>query len=241
MKRKLIFICCLGLVGLMIYHGLHNYFYNHNKFVLCYGDSNTFGYNPEANGKRYQRDKCWPYILSDKLGQDFYVISEGLSGRTVTCDYTRKDGWMHGQAYLKSAILSQNPLDYVIIMLGTNDCANRINLSVENIQLGLEDCILTVRETSMDTQGYIPKIIIVVPLAFLSEYDGTIFVDEIKDEAFEKTHALSSAYKEIADKYECGFVDATTDIEVSRIDCVHMTLKGHEELASKIYEEIIRI
>ena len=55
------------------------------KSILCYGDSNTYGLMPDSPD-RYPRDVRWTGILQKKLGEDYYVIEEGLSGRTTLWD-----------------------------------------------------------------------------------------------------------------------------------------------------------
>ena len=53
------------------------------KQILCFGDSNTYGYIPE-NGKRYAYADRWTGILSERLkDEDCRVIEEGLCGRTT--------------------------------------------------------------------------------------------------------------------------------------------------------------
>ncbi|HYT98162.1 MAG TPA: lipolytic enzyme, G-D-S-L, partial [Casimicrobiaceae bacterium] len=52
------------------------------KSVLCYGDSITWGFNP-ADQTRFAFDVRWPGVVQTKLGADYRVIEEGLSGRTV--------------------------------------------------------------------------------------------------------------------------------------------------------------
>ena len=54
------------------------------RVVLCYGDSNTWGWIP--GGGRHARDKRWPGVLAAELGHDWHVIAEGLSGRTTVFD-----------------------------------------------------------------------------------------------------------------------------------------------------------
>lgn len=53
--------------------------------VLCYGDSNTYGYDPDTYG-RYPYDKRWTTLLGEMLGSRYEVISEGLNGRTTAYD-----------------------------------------------------------------------------------------------------------------------------------------------------------
>jgi lysophospholipase L1-like esterase len=54
--------------------------------ILCYGDSNTFGYIPGSGGQRYGRDIRWTGRLQHLLGERYYVIEEGLGGRTTVWD-----------------------------------------------------------------------------------------------------------------------------------------------------------
>ncbi len=41
------------------------------KNILCYGDSNTWGYDP-VNACRYGRDVRWPGVLQKELGDGYY-------------------------------------------------------------------------------------------------------------------------------------------------------------------------
>jgi lysophospholipase L1-like esterase len=40
------------------------------KTVLCYGDSNTWGFDPET-GERFPEDVRWPGVLRAKLGDEY--------------------------------------------------------------------------------------------------------------------------------------------------------------------------
>ena len=50
--------------------------------ILCYGDSNTYGYIPVTAG-RYDESTRWPGVLRGLLGEGHLVIEEGLNGRTT--------------------------------------------------------------------------------------------------------------------------------------------------------------
>ena len=70
--------------------------------VVCYGDSNTFGYDPRGYfGGQY--DTPWPEILAVKLGCT--VLNWGENGRKIPT----------------SAVDIPEDTDTLIIMLGTND------------------------------------------------------------------------------------------------------------------------
>ena len=51
------------------------------KNILCFGDSNTWGYEPLV-ARRYPADVRWTGVLQNSLGDGFRVIEEGLNGRT---------------------------------------------------------------------------------------------------------------------------------------------------------------
>lgn len=53
------------------------------KQVLCFGDSNTWGYDGESR-KRLPWGVRWTSLLQEKLNKEEYrVIEEGLCGRTT--------------------------------------------------------------------------------------------------------------------------------------------------------------
>lgn len=70
--------------------------------VICYGDSNTWGYDPRSFfGDRY--DMPWPELLARKTGWD--VANEGENGRQIP---------------VRPAVIPEN-MELLIVMLGTND------------------------------------------------------------------------------------------------------------------------
>ena len=97
------------------------------KTILCYGDSNTWGYNPSMGG-RYARDERWPGVLRKELGEGYLVIEEGLNGRTTVWD-DPIEGYKNGKTYLVPCLETHKPLDLVIILLGTNDLKMRFSVS----------------------------------------------------------------------------------------------------------------
>jgi lysophospholipase L1-like esterase len=58
------------------------------KTILCYGDSNTWGYIP-LSGERHDHQTRWPMVLwrlltngTDWEDPPYWVVEEGLNGRT---------------------------------------------------------------------------------------------------------------------------------------------------------------
>lgn len=54
--------------------------------ILCYGDSNTWGYIP-GTGKRFDENTRWTKRLQTLLGDEYEIIEEGLRGRNVGHDF----------------------------------------------------------------------------------------------------------------------------------------------------------
>ena len=58
--------------------------------ILCFGDSNTWGYKPDKTG-RFDEKTRWTGLLQQKLGPEYHIIEEGLCGRmTVFQDELRE-------------------------------------------------------------------------------------------------------------------------------------------------------
>ena len=105
------------------------------RVVLCFGDSNTYGAIP-ATGGRFPRDVRWTGVLAAELGDGWHVIEEGLGGRTTVFDDPILPG-RNGKTYFEPCLLSHDPVDVVVIALGTNDLKARFAASAADIARGV--------------------------------------------------------------------------------------------------------
>lgn len=136
------------------------YFYP-MKTILCYGDSNTYGYDP-ASGTRYPMDVRWPGVLRSELGEGYHVIEEGLGGRTTVWDDEIEEH-RNGKTYLYPCIESHAPLDLVIIFLGTNDLKYRFHLGAFDIAESVGKLVDIVRRSDAGTGGRAPGVLVICP------------------------------------------------------------------------------
>ena len=95
------------------------------KHIVCFGDSNTHGYCADPNDTadhtdRFTEDERWPCLLQEALGEDYLVLEEGLSGRTTVFRDPLHE-CMSGLDVIYSTLMTHEPVDLLIIMLGTND------------------------------------------------------------------------------------------------------------------------
>lgn len=131
------------------------------KTILCYGDSNTWGWNPDT-GLRYPRDIRWPGRLQIELGPTYYVIEEGLNGRTTVWDDPIEEH-KNGKTYLYPCLESHKPLDLVVLMLGTNDLKTRFWLSTLDIVSGIARLVEIIQSSRSGVQETSPKILLLAP------------------------------------------------------------------------------
>ncbi len=206
------------------------------KTVLCYGDSNTFGYVPET-GMRYPRDVRYPGRLQMLLGEEYAVIEEGCNGRTTIHD-DPIDGWKNGLDYLRPCLNSHKPVDIVVMMLGSNDLKETFHLTAEQIADGVGVLTDVIREFTKEKQGFIPKIILVSPPEIGSGIKASPFYGAFYERAIEESRRFAKYYKEVADKKGCIFLNAAEYLSPSETDSLHLTPEGHKILAGKLAEII---
>ena len=203
------------------------------KTILCFGDSNTHGYNAE-NGGRFSEKERWTCLLDDLLGDGYLVREEGLSGRTTSFEDPIFEG-LSGHALIHPCMMTHEPLDLVIIMLGTNDVKARFGATPANIAKGLERLTykaMTVRDAFRSQ----PNILLIAPPAIVNGYYETEIGGEMGEGCIEKSKALAPLYKDVAKRLGCHFLDAGSidGICMNPYDRMHLTAESHRLLAEKL-------
>ena len=210
---------------------------SHDKIsVLCYGDSNTYGYDPSTGG-RYPYDKRWTTILDGMLGDRYEVIPEGLNGRTTAYDRPGAS-WKNGISSFTACLGTHKPVDYIIIMLGTNDCNASLGLSAQQIADGMETLVRIVEREAPGLQGYVPEVIVTAPAAIQGDIGQSPFAFELTSESVQKSADIAPLYSEIAKRHGARFADASSGIEVSS-DCEHLSEEGHRQIAELLRDTIV--
>ena len=204
--------------------------------ILCFGDSNTYGHIP-GSGDRYDETKRWTKLLQKHLGQDYYVIEEGLNGRTTVFEdpYTNN---LRGIDLLETCIATHQPLDLVILMLGTNDIKPRFNVGPDGIARGLE-CLLKKLRNPM---VYHKDVLVVSPIHIGESIMESEFCEMFGGRrGIEISKQLSRRYEEFADLYNCHFLDAAKIAQPDERDGVHLGEEGHSLLAKALFEKVKEI
>jgi lysophospholipase L1-like esterase len=196
------------------------------KTVLCYGDSLTWGYNPR-DGTRYPFAQRWPGVLHHTLGGGVRVVEEALSGRTAATD-----SWVlpdrNGRAMLGPLLESHAPLDWVVVMLGTNDVGPSFRLSAAEVAFGCATLVWAVQKSQAGPGGGVPEVLLIAP-PVLGEVSGLMGLFFAGGEA--ASRGLARAYATVAEACRCHFLDAARHVRASPVDGVHLDPEGHRALA----------
>jgi lysophospholipase L1-like esterase len=202
------------------------------KTILCYGDSNTWGWNPHTLS-RYGRNERWPGVLRNALGQNYWVIEEGQNGRTTVWD-DPIEGHKNGLTYLSPCLDSHHPLDLVIIMLGSNDLKARFSVTAFDIAQSAGVLVDVVQQSAFGPDDSPPQVLLIAPppVGKLSEFA------EMFTGAAEKAIRLGDYYRQIAEEKGCHFLNASEIVVASEADGLHLDASEHEKLGKAVASKV---
>ena len=179
--------------------------------VLCYGDSNTYGYDPRGFvGDRYPAECRWVDILAQKLKWE--IQNEGQNGREIPIrpfQYQRA-----------GELLAQSAPDVFTVMLGTNDLLRGYS--------AVETCS-RMEAFLRYLQPKCGRLLLIAPPpmkrgAWVTEEN--LIAESVK---------LAEAYQVLSQKLDIAFVNAGQwNVELT-FDGVHFTEAGHRAFAEGLY------
>ena len=185
------------------------------KTIVCFGDSNTWGYVPGSDGERFGRDVRWPARLATALDGEAEVIAEGLNGRTATIESPVEEG-RNGLPYLVPCVRSHAPVDLLVIYLGTND-ASWLEPMLVARSVGRLVKVARTAEAGPDRGR--PHVLVVCPPPFLG---------------FE----LAPAFREVCDQLGCELLDLDGVAAYSDLDGIHLDETGHRAVAAAVEQRV---
>ncbi|TRM10617.1 lipolytic enzyme, G-D-S-L [Lentibacillus cibarius] len=203
------------------------------KRIVCFGDSNTWGYDA-ATQERFSEDIRWPCLLQQRLGNDYQVVEEGLSGRTSVCDDPLIEG-LNGLAYIQPCLMSHAPLELVIIMLGTNDTKERFGLTAYNIAQGITRLAHKAKSTNAGRQGGAPNVLVVAPPPIGAAYATTDIKHPMGKDCDVKSSAFPRHLQTLLKGTGIHFLDAGSTVSMNNIDYMHLNQEGHQHMAEQVF------
>jgi len=210
------------------------------KNILCFGDSNTWGYDMDtydfalSDAKRMDIHTRWAGVLQDQLGNEYHVIEDGLNGRTVTVDDPYFPNRV-GMRDFENALDAHAPLDLVVIQLGVNELKAHFGLSAGMVASGIGKMVTAAKKSLYDYPE--PKILLVAPAPVRKNISELLF-GFIFGDCYEKSLALGKLYRDIAEKNGCGFIDcADLNMTLNDIDGLHYCKADHAKLGLAVAEK----
>lgn len=200
--------------------------------ILCYGDSNTWGYIPGTDHERFGTTERWTRVLQSNLGDTFEIIEEGLNSRTLFSDDNRpgKEG-RNGFTYLKPCMDTHDKFDFIVLMLGTNELKYKFNNTAQDIVDMIDRYVRFINDYKSQIDHTAPKLIISGgPIA----NENTAFGrsdDKFKD-ATQKSKDLNLLLEKYCKENNIPYID-NSDLSVG-VDGIHFTMESHKKLAEKI-------
>ena len=203
------------------------------KHIVCLGDSNTHGYCADPmdcadGGDRFNENERWTCLLQEHLGDEYLVLEEGLGGRTTVFRDPLHEG-MSALDVVFPILMSHEPVDLLIIMLGTNDTKDRLGMNAACIALGMKRLVEKC-QTIPCWGKHAPNILVVCP-----PHIGEELTDPCMGSGcIAKSQELASRYEPVVKALGCAFLDAEGIAEFNKRDFMHLTRKGHANLAAKL-------
>lgn len=195
------------------------------KKILCFGDSNTFGFNP-IDGSRYKPDERWSGILKEKLKNKFEVIEKGCNNRTC---FTENPAGIEQTGYKILPKILKNHFDFFIIALGINDTQFLFNPQIQEFETGIKNLINIIRSQNKEA-----KILILSPNIIDECILKSYFSVQFDKNSIEKSKELSKIYYKVAKEKNCDFLDLNKIAKVSKIDGLHYNIEEHKKIADKL-------
>jgi lysophospholipase L1-like esterase len=202
--------------------------------ILCYGDSNIWG-DPGLGRPRFKSNIRWPGKLQELLGNEYEIIEEGLCGRTTDIDDPKKDG-RNGKAYLRPCLETHKPIDFFVLLLGTNDFKTRFNKSAEDVAQSIKNLTEIVKNSESGRDGQGPKIILLSPP--LLEEESEMSAVDYKDGP-NKTRQLGPLLEKLAEEKDYQFINLANHVKAGE-DGGHLTAEGHLKVAQLLSELMIK-
>ena len=207
------------------------------KSILAFGDSLTWGFEA-GTFKRHAFENRWPNSLAAGL-KNARVIEEGMNGRTTVFPDPTCEAERNGAVALPIALCTHQPLDLVIIMLGTNDIKYANRCRAFDAAMGMERLIKIVKGFDYVGDYTAPQILIMAPPCLVPTADE--WFNDLWGHALEESKLFAMHYARVATEQDVHFFDAGTIVDADPSDGGHLTAESTKALGEALVPVVSKI
>jgi lysophospholipase L1-like esterase len=208
------------------------------KNILAFGDSLTWGF-VAGKDDRHAFDDRWPNALAAGLVGKARVIEEGQNGRTTVFDDETTFESRNGAVALPLLLITHQPLDLVIIMLGTNDIKFAARCRAFDASMGMERLIQIVK-TANYMKGYkIPQVLIMSPPCLVPTKDE--WFNDLWGHAIAESKLFARHYARVAQELGVHFFDAGSVAVADPTDGGHLDAENTRGIGTALVPVVKKI
>jgi lysophospholipase L1-like esterase len=203
--------------------------------VVCFGDSNTWGYAASSD-VRLGRWERWPGVLQRALGDDWHVHEEGLNGRTTV--YERDDEPnRNGLDWLPVALETHHPVDWLVISLGTNDLFAPGAPTADDAAEGAGRLVDLARSSGFGPHDGPPRVLVLAPPAY-----ATLPPEDAAQApgGERESQRFGSSFRAMAQARSVTLLDLGDLIASSPLDGIHFEAADHAVIGTAVAAVLAR-
>ncbi len=208
------------------------------KSILAFGDSLTWGFEAGTR-KRHPFEMRWPNALAAGLHGKARVLEEGMNGRTTVFPDPTNEAERNGAVALPMLLTTHQPLDLVIMMLGTNDIKYANRCRAFDAAMGMTRLIEITKKL-----GYVegiapPQILIMSPPNLVPTKDE--WFNDLWGHAIEESKLFAKHYASVAQEQGVHFFDAGAVAKADPTDGGHLDAASTKRLGEALVPVVKKI
>jgi len=190
-----------------------------NKRIMVFGDSNAF--RPDGG------NTCWAALLEDRDPVHLCVFNESCDGRTTQYD----TGERNGLSVIGDKLTLHAPLDYIIIMLGTNDVKSQYGPpSAADVADGIRQIL-----DLIDAQSGGARPILMTPPLLGNVTSGDLAGTQSQISSVAVEYRLLAMNRDICLIDIHAILDSRTDLEPDKI---HLNAAGRQKVDDAVWANL---
>ncbi|WP_421694988.1 SGNH/GDSL hydrolase family protein [Aestuariivirga sp.] len=201
------------------------------KHILAFGDSLTWGFIAGI-WERHPFEVRWPNVLAAGLGGQARVVEEGHNGRTTIFDDPSTVDDRNGARALPMLLSTHQPLDLVIILLGTNDIKFANRCRAFDAAMGMTRLVQIVQTFPFLPAYKTPQVLVVAPPALVPTTDE--WFNDLWGHAIEESKLFPHHYARVAKEMGVHFFDAGRVAKADPTDGGHLDAENTRAIGTAL-------